>query len=196
MPIEEENLKVKKPFIFSYSGQKLGPDWPAISIEDMAISLGRITRFAGHGTRFWPVLLHSLTVSDLVFDEAKGCAILHDSSESLISDLPTPFKTKELKKLEAALLDQILKAHLSEEKYHQYKTIPEIWQAVKIADTEAFLGEIHVLGTKALRNMYPDRSPIAEKYVRRYLRKYSVDDYLRPDGLAVLDFIRRVKDYQ
>lgn len=196
MPIEEENLKVKKPFIYSYSGQKLGPDWDAPCIEDIAVSLGRLARFAGHSVRFWPVLLHSMTVCDLVMEEAKGCALLHDGSEAVFNDIPTPHKSQENKKAEGIVLDKIFKAHLSESHYSTYKTNPDIWKMVKIADTEAFLGEVYVLGTQALRSLYTERSRKAEKIVRKYLRKYQTDDYLQPSGLAVSDFIRKVKDYQ
>ena len=196
MPIEEENLKVKKPFIYSYSGQKLGPDWDATCIAAIAISLGRITRFAGHGARFWPVLLHSMTVADLVCEEAKGIALLHDSVEILVSDVPTPFKPQAIKDIESVVLEKIFQAHFSDQHYHNYQTVPELWSLVKAADTEAFIGEIYVIGTKALRTLYTDRSPRAERIVRKYLRKYKFEDYLNSDGVAVLDFIRKVKDYQ
>jgi 5'-deoxynucleotidase YfbR-like HD superfamily hydrolase len=196
MPIEEESLIKKKPFIFSHSGQKIGPDFPAISIEDIAVSLGRIARFAGHTQRFWSVLQHSFVVADLLPEEARGCGLLHDGSEAILSDIPTPFKNSGMKKLEAKLLQGIMAAHLSSERYKAWKTNPDIWKLVKIADTEAFLGEIYCVGTKALRDLYTERCPRAEKLVRKYLRKYEVEDYLRPDGLAILDFIRKAKDYQ
>lgn len=163
MPIAEEAIVKKKPFIFSYSGQKIGPDFPAISVEDIAVSLGRIARFAGHTSRFWPVLLHSFVVADLLPQEAKGCALLHDSVESLTSDVPTPFKNKQMKQLEAKLLNSILQTHLAKEHYKVWKNNPRIWKLVKIADTEAFLGEIYCLGTKALRDLYKERSYVAEK---------------------------------
>lgn len=196
MPIAEESLIKKKPFIFSHSGQKIGPDYPAISVEDIAVSLGRTTRFAGHTQRFWPVLLHSFVVADLVSEDVKGCALLHDAAESYLGDVPTPYKNKEMQWLEKKLLKNILQTHLAEVYYKAWKNNPDVWKLVKVADTEAFLGEINVLGTKALRDLYKDRSPKAEKLVRKYLKKYKTADYLRPDGLAVLDYVRRVKDYQ
>lgn len=196
MPIDEESIVNKNPFIFSHSGQQIGPGFPALSIEDMAISLGRICRFAGHGLKFWPVLLHSMVVQDLVCEEAKGVALLHDGAEALFSDVPTPFKNKPLKEMENTILENIFFQHLSEKDYTAWLNNPDIWKMIKIADTEAFVGEIYVVGTKALRSIYTERSPKAEKLVRKYLKKYSIDDYLRPDGLAVIDFIRRAKDYQ
>lgn len=196
MPIDEEDTINKNPYIFSHSGQKIGPGFTPISIEDMAVSLGRICRFAGHGIKFWPVLLHSMVVQDLVAEEAKGVALLHDGSEALISDVPTPFKNKLLKEFEKDILEDIFIHHLSDGHYEEWRSNPDIWKMVKIADTEAFLGEVYVVGTKALRSVYLDRSLKAEKLVRKYLKKYSIEDYLRPDGLAVIDFIRRAKDYQ
>lgn len=184
------------PFIFSHSGQKIGPSYPAITIEDMAVSLGRVTRFAGHGLRFWPVLIHSMIVADLVQDDIKAVALLHDASEALISDVPTPFKNKELKKVEAKILDKIFHEHLSPGLYKEWKTNPQVWKAVKIADSEAFAGEVFVVGTKALRDLYPDRCIYAEKLVRKYVKRYKVEDCISSEGLAVSDFIRKVKDAQ
>jgi hypothetical protein len=189
-------MQTDSPFIFSHSGQVIGPDYPAVSIEDMAVSLGRICRFAGHGLKFWPVLLHSFVVQDLVPEEAKGVALLHDGSESLVSDVPTPFKNAAFKEIENKILNNIFWQHLSGDQYRVWNTNPHIWKMVKIADGEAFDGEVWTVGTKALRGMYVERSPQAEKLVRKYLKKYSVDDCVRPDGLAVIDFIRRAKDYQ
>jgi len=196
MPISEEGLHHPKPFIFSHSGQKIGPGYQAPSVEDIAVSLGRICRFAGHGLKFWSVLLHSFVVQDLVCEEAKGIAILHDASETVFSDIPTPFKEDKTRLMEADLLNTIFREHLSNKHYKSYHLNPDIWKMVKIADTEAFLGEVGVIGTKALRSLYPERSVKAEKLVRKYLKKYSVLDTVSNEGIAVIDFIRRVKDYQ
>lgn len=184
---------MSNPFIYTHSGQKVGPGYEAPSVEDIAVSLGRICRFAGHGLRYWPVLLHSMIVADLSPMEFRGLALLHDGAEAMISDIPTPFKSNEMKELENELLDTILFQHLSRQSYISYSTKPNDWKIVKLADEEAFLGEVWCVGTKALRELYPDRCPEAEKLVRKYLRKYKIEDYLNSEGTAIIDFIRRVK---
>jgi hypothetical protein len=183
---------VNNPFIHTHSGQKVGPGYESPSVEDIAVSLGRICRFAGHGLRYWPVLLHSMIVADLCPVEYRGLALLHDGAEAMISDIPTPFKSNEMKELEKKLLNSILLQHLTPESYSSFKTKSDDWKIIKLADEEAFLGEVWCVGTKALRDLYPDRCPQAEKLVRKYLRKYKVDDYLNSEGTAIIDFIRRV----
>lgn len=196
MPISDEELRLIKPFTFSYSGHKIGPDWPAPPLEDIAISLGRITRFAGHGARFYSVLIHSMVTADLVSKEVKPLCLLHDSSEIIYSDVPSPHKPTAIKNGEKKVLNTIFSTYLSPELYKKHKSDDSLWKLVKIADSEAFLGEVHVLGNRAMRDMYSERSKKAEKLVRKYLNKYKDEDCLRPDGLAVLDFIHRVKDAQ
>lgn len=196
MPIEAEDLKSKHPFILSRSGKRIGPGYPPPPIEDIAISLGRITRFAGHGLRFHSVLVHSMITAELVPEEARAVALLHDSSEICFSDIPSPFKNQHFKDQEARLLNEILAEHLSLDNYNNYVNNPDIWKLVKIADNEAFIGEIGIIGTAALRNLYKERSPHAEKIVRKYIKKYSFKDCLSSEGAAVIDFIGKVKKYQ
>ena len=75
------------------------------SLVDMAVSLGRMPRFAG-GTRVWPwtVLHHSMVVDTIIGDtlihshrpyrdSVRLYGLLHDAHESLTGDVPTPFKT-------------------------------------------------------------------------------------------------------
>jgi hypothetical protein len=187
MPISEELKHNDDPFIISHYGHRLGPNYPAPTVEDIAVSLGRICRFAGHCKRWWSVLQHCFVVADLVEQPYKKIALLHDSSEILISDIPTPFKNKELKKLEDSLLKTIFKAHLGTD------SIPaDVWNKIKIADSEAFAGEVWTISGPALRALYPDRSPTAEKLVKKYLKRYPVSECLSSEGTAVMDFIRRV----
>lgn len=175
-------------FIFSHSGAKLGLGYPASSIEDIAVSLGRICRFAGHCTRFWSVLQHSMIVADLCQPKDKPAAYLHDSCEIMLGDIPTPFKLPEMKTLENKLLASIFEEHLTQEQIDDFHAGG--YARIKAADQEAFVGEVYVVGNQALRSIVPERSKKAEKLVRKYL-KYSFDDLLRPDGNAVLDFIRK-----
>jgi len=130
-------------------------------------------------------------VAELCQPEDRPAAYLHDAAESMLSDIPSPFKVPEMKELENGLLKRILADHLSLEQRIDF--LNEGHARIKAADEEAFAGEVWVVGGKAHRELMPDRSPRAEKLVRKYLRKYSFDDLLRPDGLAVSDFVRKVK---
>lgn len=178
-------------FIFSHSGARIGLDYPAISIEDMAVSLGRLCRFAGHCLRFWPVLLHIFVVYDLVCEEDKVGAMLHEGGEPLIGDIPTPFKIPEMKSLENRLLMQVLNTHLTDEQ--KLSWVNGGYARIKAADNEAFVGEVWTVGSKALRTLVPNRSRRAENLVKMYMKEYPVDECLRPDGTAIIEFIRRAK---
>jgi hypothetical protein len=166
--------------------------YEAPSVEDIAVSLGRISRFAGHGLRYWPVLLHCMITADLVKKEQEGMALLHDSVEILTGDIPTPFKNRGMKDLENEVLSDIFRTHLTPRALASPDWDSD-WKLVKLADEECFVGEVWVIGTKALRELFPDRCPEAEKLVRKYIRKYKIEDYLNSEGTAIIDFIRRVK---
>ena len=192
MPIAEEGLQNPDAFIYTHSGRKAGPSYIAPPLEDIAVSLGRLCRFAGHGRRWFPVILHSFIVADLVPEEHRGVALLHDAAEMVTGDVPTPFKGYMLKGLEDLLLDRLFQAHLG----HKLDKKSKAWLAVKEADSESFLGEVHTIGNSALRGLYSQRSKRAEKLVRKYLKKYPFEDCISSEGQAVADFVLRVKDCQ
>ena len=72
-------------------------DLSSIHIEDIAHSLSKIQRFAGHSAG-WTVLEHSLLVCEIVKRDypynhaAQLHGLIHDAHESYIGDIPTPFK--------------------------------------------------------------------------------------------------------
>ena len=70
----------------------LGMEYPSLDIRTVALTLGRICRFAGNCKTFWPVLMHSLVVSYLVPEQAAIHALLHDAAVIYIGDIPSPFK--------------------------------------------------------------------------------------------------------
>lgn len=82
-------------WILSYTGQKLYPLDPKmedIRLLDIAHSLSRICRFNGHAENFYSVAEHSVRVSYLCPQEDQLSGLLHDSSEYLLCDLPSPLK--------------------------------------------------------------------------------------------------------
>lgn len=68
------------------------PDPGSIRIEDIALALSRICRFAGHTLRFYSVAEHCVMVSRLVPQEAALPALLHDASEAYLGDVTRPLK--------------------------------------------------------------------------------------------------------
>lgn len=172
---------------YSYSGRRVGPNYSAPSLDDIAISLGRICRYAGACKRFWPVLLHSMVVADLLPKEEKIYGLLHDASESVINDIPRGFKTDQLAEVE----------HLIQWNIYDSLKVPipteHVSKLVKAADEEALAAEVYTVGNPAIQPHFPDRSPNAEALIMKYVAKYSFNDCLQPDGLAVLDFIQAVR---
>lgn len=87
-------------WMITYSGRRVEIPLPhpgQICIEDVAVHLSRIPRFAGATQQPWCVAAHSLHCASLA--EAEGAppdaqlaALLHDSHEAYCSDIPSPFK--------------------------------------------------------------------------------------------------------
>lgn len=174
-------------WIYTYSGRRAGPDADSPSLQDVGIALGRICRFAGNGVRFWPVLLHSFVVADLLPSPLKIHGLTHDGMECVFSDIPTPVKPPEIHAGEARMMPRLREELGVPEPSHTDRVL------VKTADEEAFHAEAHTVGPWALRSLY-ERCPKTEELVMKYAHQYRHDDYLAPDGLAVLDYVKRVQD--
>jgi hypothetical protein len=63
-----------------------------ISIEDIAGSLSKMCRYAGHCERFYSVAEHCVHVARHARTELKLTALLHDASEAYLVDVPRPLK--------------------------------------------------------------------------------------------------------
>lgn len=83
-------------WIQTYSGKKfyaLDPQPEDVTIEDIAHSLSRMCRYAGHCNRFYSVAEHSILVAEYMPAEYQLAALLHDASEAYLVDIPRPFKS-------------------------------------------------------------------------------------------------------
>jgi hypothetical protein len=177
----------ERGILYTYSGKISFPDG-APSLLDIAVSHGRECRYAGAGMRWWPVILHTFVVCDLLPPQLKLHGLIHDSPESITGDVPKPVKTPEIEALEDFLLKGIyrnFKLKLPTRAEHK---------AIKKADHAALCGEVYTVGTQALQAEYP-RAPLAEKLVMKYLAEYPPMECLQPDGRAPIEFLRRFRVY-
>lgn len=75
--------------IFNYDDMK----YENVCIEDIAHSLAFQCRWCGHSKRFYSVAEHSINVSkEFVDSNMQLLALLHDATETYITDMPSPLK--------------------------------------------------------------------------------------------------------
>ncbi len=88
-------------WIQTASGGRFSPLSPKpgdINIHDVAASLSKVCRFAGHCSKFYSVAEHSVLVSCILQDrypERQDLAkwgLLHDASEAYVADISSPLK--------------------------------------------------------------------------------------------------------
>ncbi|MET0559736.1 MAG: hypothetical protein ABW065_13880 [Solirubrobacterales bacterium] len=102
MSARPDSAPTRKPdgSIHTVSGRwidPLAPDPASIEIEDIAQALANQCRFGGHCRAFYSVAQHSVHVAEVceqrggAADEALA-ALMHDSSEAYLVDLPHPLK--------------------------------------------------------------------------------------------------------
>ena len=82
----------------------LNPKPADICIEDIAHSLSNICRYNGHCKKFYSVAQHSIFVSDMLPARLAIYGLLHDATETYVTDIPRP-----LKKLINGMMDGKLK---------------------------------------------------------------------------------------
>lgn len=189
--VDYVNAALTRPslVIYSYTGRLVGPEHDVPSLQDISVALGRIARYAGASVKFWPVLLHSFVVADLLPPKLKIYGLLHDSTECIVSDIPRGFKPASVSAIEKVMFDRILeslKIPLPTEEDHKL---------IKIADNEALFGEVWTVGTAGLRDYYTERSKRAERLVMQYAKEFPPESCIHPDGMAVLEFISKYRDY-
>jgi hypothetical protein len=149
-------MELNSPYILTNSGRKVGPSIGAPSLDDIVLALSRQPRFGGHGRVFYSVLDHSLFVEELaatfgyvgkvVDSRFRLAALLHDAHEAMTGDIPSPFKTREIRHIQDGLDTRLLAELMPEtpwllQRYHI---------TVKSLDTRALLAEALVVGPPAL----------------------------------------------
>lgn len=92
------------PWLTTYSGRKFIVTQATeddIFIEDIAHALSNICRFGGHCQKFYSVAEHCCRLCDIVEDDAKLAALLHDAPEALTgtADVPSLIKHRLLSEI-------------------------------------------------------------------------------------------------
>jgi hypothetical protein len=85
----------KGDWMQTYLGEQFWPLDPRpseIHIVDIAHALSNMCRYGGHVTRFYSVAEHSVILSYYVPEEYAFTALMHDSSEAYLVDIPRPIK--------------------------------------------------------------------------------------------------------
>ena len=181
----------ERRFTISYSGRKVGPGFDPPPMQDIAICLGRICRFSGNCKVFYPVLLHSFVVADLVPPPAKVYALLHDASECVLGDIPSPHKATFQKQFEGEFFSDLIRAH------DLPALTANVASSVHKADKDALIGEFFTVGPYGIEKYAPSpRNFRADRLIEQYLAHHQVEDCIRPDGEAVLEFHRRLSLYK
>lgn len=85
-------------FLTLYSGGRFDYDKFGaydITLLDVAHALARIGRFNGHGSEFYSVAQHSVSVALFSPPHFARWGLLHDATEAYVNDLPRPLKYRE-----------------------------------------------------------------------------------------------------
>lgn len=180
-----------------------GPVGDVPSLGDIAVSLSRLPRFAGHTRGFWSVLDHTLFVVELARSAASASpfnfpfiepeqrralmrlALFHDAHETITADIPSPFKTSDMK-YEQHLLDVRL---FDRYNVRTESTDLDLVPLIAKIDHVAMLAEARVVGGNAYNvdsmvrkhfGAWPDSSAVA------LLTRLINDEYLGT-GPVLLD---------
>ena len=107
-----------------------------VNIEDISAALSKICRFGGHCSTFYSVAQHSIHVAELVPDELKLHALLHDASEAYLGDIPRPIKHSN----EFAFY-RLIEERISKIIYKKYNLPDQLDRAIKYADNQMLMLE-------------------------------------------------------
>lgn len=165
----EENLFTPR-CIRTHSGIYMNvfePTLEMIDINDIAHALSHQCRFGGHLDTHYSVAQHSFHCAELVSEEHKLSALLHDASEAYLVDIPSPIK-KELPNYKV-LEDNLMKV-IAEKFGFQFPLSKEVHEAdVKMLHFE---WDAFMLGEKPKKETVPLSQYIACEPERMYCEGY------------------------
>lgn len=173
-----------------YQGERVGLDKGSPSLFSLGVSLGRQIRWCGHynDARYYSILCHSLACAEYVPIRAALDALLHDTSEALMADVPTPMKTKTHRRRE-----QILRANIYADLGLRWPVPDRVEEWVDEADDAMKGAEAYVLGHPGFEDFGYTLDPDAVKLVKKYVKLG--DHLLNPEKAGKL-FEKRFKKYR
>ncbi len=144
----------------------MGAEVTPPSLHDIGHALSRIPRFAGHTRRWWTVAHHVLWLDDYAkyndaIDDIRLGILLHDAHEVVFGDIPSPFKTADMRSDQRQLDRAIFR------RYH-----PRFWQieeAVKHYDRIGLLAEADIVGPPALNYLNASNDEERDRATALYL---------------------------
>lgn len=151
------------PYTTTYTGRQVAPSYGEPALIDIAIGLSRMVRFAGQGTQFFSVAAHTLWMDDYYQDRlTSGSAhpsvrlaiLLHDASEAVGSDIPSPHKSSEQRGYQKVLDERI---------FNRYFSAEGGWQGYQ----ERFAAVVKRLDIMAVETEYWTVGPARECYVEK-----------------------------
>jgi 5'-deoxynucleotidase YfbR-like HD superfamily hydrolase len=83
-----DGIRLLSGALFDYNA----PRASEVLISDIAASLSKVCRFAGHIHQFYSVAQHAVNTRLIVAPEYAFTALMHDTAEAFTNDLPTPLK--------------------------------------------------------------------------------------------------------
>lgn len=169
-------------WVTTYTGKKfhfLDPQPDEVDIVDIAHSLSITTRFGGQCREFYSVAEHSIRVAEIVPQEYKLLALLHDASEAYLPDLPRPIKAEipRFKAIETTILAAILSKFIPNSWAGKGTTIKEadnILLATEARDLMANMDDWASLPEPLKETIYPYVSPktAEHNFLLRFERYY------------------------
>lgn len=141
--------------MITISGVHVFPDGQgAPSLRDIAYSLGRVPRFGGHTTLFWPVLCHSIVCLRIAKHlgykaRLQLLTLLHDAHEAAgFEDISSAWKTDDTRRLQAKMDSRIWRSLGI-----RHPTLREDAD-VSVVDKLAFQAECWEVGPPGIREYY------------------------------------------
>lgn len=157
--------------MITYTGRSVWPHWSehatdiGPSLEDIAVGLGRQSRFAGQTREFYTVLCHTLVCGQLAPAVAVAevlppgllrlAALLHDSHEAILGDTPSTWKANIVRDLEAMIDARVAIEFGLDLEYDRSQPIAD---AVKRIDAACLAAEAHALGHAEAEKWWPKDS--------------------------------------
>jgi hypothetical protein len=134
--------------MMTLSGQLVTQSTGAPTLEDIAIGLSRLPRFAGQTITPWTVAHHSVVCHEIALkEECLPCfqldTLLHDAHECLTGDIPTSFKTPDMRALQHQLSRRLY------DSLNLSWLLPAEEIEMKAIDRRVLLAEAYVVAPKA-----------------------------------------------